>query len=338
MLTTDKLIWVSDIFYLLTLAIAKGAALPLLTQLTRIKNFVLACHSLAVFTVVWGILSTCIIAARCHLGSPWLDNSTSKCSSLYPRWVAIETFSLLIEICIFGIFVSIIQILKMRRIVKLNVIIAFSTRLPIIIPTVFRLIYLRRGLDADQDPQFSLTNAIIATQVILHYTTMAASFAYLKPFLRAFDSNLGATVKVDTVVSTGYVHEDWSEHGTSRRRSRSEDTGHRRIASYPMKRVQHRHIAESEITENHLPYTMPQTHQMKSSPSGKGRLDHTSLLSSMTPDRERTQSKKQPSRDSITPMITKIQEWYVETEERKDEDLDKKSLKMPPTITHVPAS
>lgn len=49
-----------------------------------------------------------------------------------------------------------------------------------------------------------MTKATIATQTALHYTVMAASFAYLKPFLSIFDSNLGATIKLDTVVSTSH--------------------------------------------------------------------------------------------------------------------------------------
>lgn len=179
-----------------------------------------------------------------------------------------ETFSLLIELAIFGVFVAIIHILKMRVAVKIKVIIAFSTRLPVIVPTVFRLIYLRQGLFVDaegDDPQFYLTNAVIATQVVLHYTTMAASFAYLKPFLRVFDSKMGATIEVDTVGSSEYARrgqeeEEWSEPGSGggggggngnrnergyrhanapglgRRRS-EEEFGHARRASYSLRQL-----------------------------------------------------------------------------------------------------
>ena len=38
---------------------------------------------------------------------------------------------------------------------------------------------------------------MIATQCVLHYTVMAASFCYLKPFLSAFDSGFGATIRLD---------------------------------------------------------------------------------------------------------------------------------------------
>lgn len=74
----------------------------------------------------------------------------------------------------------------------------------ILAPTIVRLIYLRQGLDRP-DYTFGMVNAIIATQFVLHYTVMAASFGYLKPFLSAFDSNLGATVKLGTVAASQYL-------------------------------------------------------------------------------------------------------------------------------------
>lgn len=270
-----------------------------------------------------------MIAARCHLGSPWIDTSAQKCPSLYPRWVAIETVSLLIEILIFGIFVSIIHILKMRFSVKVKVLIAFSTRLPIIVPIVFRLIYLRRALTTDGDPSFALTNAIIATQVVLHYTTMAASFAYLKPFLRAFDSNLCATVKVDTVVSSGYVQENWTEHA----RSRSEDNERRRTISYPLQQLQQSHRTQPETPENKTVDVTPQTHQLTRSPTQSSKLDQKPTLSLTLHDQPRVQRRKRTSRESITPMITKTQEWHVATETR-DCDEEKVRSQMQSSTIH----
>jgi hypothetical protein len=63
--------------------------------------------------------------------------------------------------------------------------------------------YLRSGFDGD-DFTLDITNAVITTQCAMHYTVMAASFAYLKPFLSAFDSNLGATVKLDNATNGSY--------------------------------------------------------------------------------------------------------------------------------------
>jgi hypothetical protein len=253
-----------------------------------------------------------MLAARCHLGNPWTDVSTKRCPSLYGRWVAIETFSLVIEVLIFVVFVSIIRILKMRRTVKLKVVIAFSTRLPVIVPTIFRLIYLRKGLSIDKDTTFALTNAVIATQAVLHYTTMASSFAYLKPFLRAFDSNLGATVKVDTVVSSGYTPTKWNEHGGSR----SEERKSSHTNNYLMERLGKDSKTQAGTPNYHTSIPKPVNQQLTHSPTFSSRSEQKADQSLDYRDQPRMPRNKYTSRESITPMITKTQEWHVATEER----------------------
>lgn len=70
----------------------------------------------------------------------------------------------------------------------------------VVIPVAFRLRYLEIAFKSN-DYLFTITGAIIATQCALHYSVMSTSFFYLKPFLAAFNSNLGASTKLDTVVA-----------------------------------------------------------------------------------------------------------------------------------------
>lgn len=122
----------------------------------------------------------------------------------FPRWAVVETISLLIECLVFAIASNIVYLLQISIDAKAKVIFAFFTRMPIIAPTIVRLVYLQQTLDK-ADYMFGMVNAIIATQCVLHYTVMAASFSYLKPFLSAFDSNFGATVNLDTVAGSQYA-------------------------------------------------------------------------------------------------------------------------------------
>lgn len=69
------------------------------------------------------------------------------------------------------------------------------------IPVAVRLHYLDDAFRSS-DYFFDMTDAVVATQCVLHYSVMSTSFFYLKPFLAAFDSNLGASTKLDTVVAT----------------------------------------------------------------------------------------------------------------------------------------
>jgi hypothetical protein len=80
---------------------------------------------------------------------------------------------------------------------KAAVVAAFLLRLLIIVPTAFKLSLQRRDLPSS-DATFTSTGVVIATQVALHYTVMAATFPCMRAFLQAFNSGLGATTGLTT--------------------------------------------------------------------------------------------------------------------------------------------
>lgn len=63
------------------------------------------------------------------------------------------------------------------------------TQYRIIIPTGVRIYYLQETL-SEPDYTFQGVDLVITTQVVLHYSLMAATFPCLKPFLAAFDKDL----------------------------------------------------------------------------------------------------------------------------------------------------
>lgn len=74
-------------------------------------------------------------------------------------------------------------------------------KISVIIPTAFRLYHLNIAFHS-ADYTFAAVSAVIATQCNMHYSIISASLSYLKPFLAAFDSNLGASTKLETIVAT----------------------------------------------------------------------------------------------------------------------------------------
>jgi hypothetical protein len=80
---------------------------------------------------------------------------------------------------------------------KVAVVGAFLMRILIALPTAFKLALLRRDLPSP-DSTFNTTNVVIATQVTMHYTIMAATFPCMRAFLQAFNSGLGATTGLTT--------------------------------------------------------------------------------------------------------------------------------------------
>jgi hypothetical protein len=80
---------------------------------------------------------------------------------------------------------------------KVAVVSAFLLRILIVIPTAVKLSLLRRDLPGP-DATLMSTDVVIATQVTLHYTVMAATFPCMRAFLQAFNSGLGATTGLTT--------------------------------------------------------------------------------------------------------------------------------------------
>lgn len=230
-----------------------------------------------------------------------------QCNSLFGKWVAVEVLSILIEILLFGLFVGIIAILRMQTSAKFKVVIAFAIRLSIIIPTGFRLQYLNEGLLSKSDPLFDLINAAVVTQTVLHYTTMAASFAYLKPFLRAFDSNFSATVKVDTIVSSGYPQ--GSRVNTDNRKH--EEEGGVMLSTLRATLQKQKQAALCNKS------TLSDRDSMFSKSYRNSRLwqadtqDQKRRISGMDSE---VSHKKYNSSELVTPIIVKTQEWFVHTE------------------------
>lgn len=79
-----------------------------------------------------------------------------------------------------------------------------------IIPIGFRIYYLP-GETTQSDVSFNGVNSSITTQVVLHFSIMAATFPCMKPFLVAFDkgleaSNLNSTKGVSFLGSSRHGH------------------------------------------------------------------------------------------------------------------------------------
>ncbi|KAK3705217.1 hypothetical protein LTR37_013378 [Vermiconidia calcicola] len=217
-----KALYASDILYVVALAFSKLATLQLITALSPVRWHKQACLTLSLFTILWAVTGVVILSLRCNLSNPWqyLEDTSTQCSDLVralqpklkvesssltivqlTRWASLESISLLIECLIFAIAAAMIHILQMPRRNKAKAMFAFAIRLPVVLPVILRLIYLQIAFDSN-DFELKASGSVLATQCALHYSIMSASFSYLKTFLAAFDSNLGASIKLETVVAT----------------------------------------------------------------------------------------------------------------------------------------
>jgi hypothetical protein len=56
--------------------------------------------------------------------------------------------------------------------------------------------------ESKNDSTFEITDAVIVTEVVMHFSLMAATFPCLRKFLQAFDMHMGATTHMNTELHT----------------------------------------------------------------------------------------------------------------------------------------
>jgi hypothetical protein len=61
------------------------------------------------------------------------------------------------------------------------------------------------GISTDPDPTYNGVNLVITTQIVLHYSLMAATFPCLKPFLAAFDKELWPASHLEPTVGISFL-------------------------------------------------------------------------------------------------------------------------------------
>jgi hypothetical protein len=115
----------------------------------------------------------------------------------FANWATIEASSLAIEGLVCALALWLVWNLQMSVKLKVAVVGAFLMRTLIAVPTAFKLVLMRRDLPSP-DGTFNTTNVVIATQVTMHYTIMAATFPCMRAFLQVFNSGLGATTGLTT--------------------------------------------------------------------------------------------------------------------------------------------
>lgn len=123
----------------------------------------------------------------------------------------------MLEVLISALAFSLVLGFDMAFRTKFIVVAAFSAQLLVAIPVSFRLIYLRDALRAEPTTTtanntidgsagggddaailFTVSKLTIATQAVMHFSIMAATFPCFRQFLQAFNNNFGATTKMGT--------------------------------------------------------------------------------------------------------------------------------------------
>ncbi|KAI1959547.1 hypothetical protein LOZ58_004356 [Ophidiomyces ophidiicola] len=185
--TMLKYAYVSDLLYISTLYVSKCSGSFFYLRISPGRTLSRAVWCVVLLTTLWLIASVLLVGLRCNISVPWTD-ITAECSSLFSRWAVICVFDAIIEVAIAGISIILVRDIQIAYRRKVQIILALSSRVFVIIPATLRLYYLYQQL-LSMDPTYDCTYATLCTQIQLVYILLASTVPCLKPFLAAYEGS-----------------------------------------------------------------------------------------------------------------------------------------------------
>ncbi|KAH8807094.1 hypothetical protein F5884DRAFT_675691 [Xylogone sp. PMI_703] len=185
----QRMVYVSILFFVISLGLSKISVAFLLLRLTPHKHHRRAFYVIVGVMVVWVIVSLFVLALQCNLSHPWISLN-QKCPGVFLRWQIISAFDIMFELALVAMTVYLVWDLHTSLENKTSVVIAFGMRLPLIISIAYRLAtFDSKGLRTN--PTFRQDKFIVWTQTELCYSIMAATIPSLRPFIKTLASNYG---------------------------------------------------------------------------------------------------------------------------------------------------
>ncbi|PGH15913.1 hypothetical protein AJ79_02080 [Helicocarpus griseus UAMH5409] len=199
----EKAFYASEILFILAHTAAKISVSFLLKRLGRDALFKRLCDMHHGVVFVWGIASALSIALKCNFDQPWLLRN--ECMNLHRFWGAYTAFDITTELSLLAMTAYLVWGLQLAWKRKAIVVFAFAFRLPVIAFGITRFIYLLPALKSD-DAFIDAAPGTICTEILLHYSLMAATIPCLQPFVVAFNTGWGqgnqSTKRGNYVVTT----------------------------------------------------------------------------------------------------------------------------------------
>ncbi|KAF7717714.1 Uncharacterized protein PECM_003983 [Penicillium ucsense] len=183
--------YIANLLFLLGHGAAKISVSLLLTRLGRQRYYMLCAKVLLGLVTVWSIASILAISFTCLPRDQW--TMAQQCRNIDTAWKAISVFDIITDVLGFGLSIFLVWGIQMRWKEKGTVIFAFGTRLPSIVLIILRQSYLD-GAVFSSDPTLHVSDSLVMTAVLLHYSIMVATVPCLKPFVISFNTGWGQGV------------------------------------------------------------------------------------------------------------------------------------------------
>ncbi|KAF2255633.1 hypothetical protein BU26DRAFT_557142 [Trematosphaeria pertusa] len=183
-----KSVLASDLFYIIVLFCSKASCGFFLLWLTPYKTHRKLVWGLIATEIVWVTTSLFVEGFRCP-GRNLMEHAT-RCTGFFARWVYVGVFDMLIEVALIVTSSCLVWSRQMTRRQKYVVVGAFACRIPNIILTIIRLVFLSEPIVASTS-DFWNARVSSVTQIAIGYTVTACVVPYLRPLVQAYEPGIG---------------------------------------------------------------------------------------------------------------------------------------------------
>lgn len=121
-------------------------------------------------------------------GAPVLSRTDTP--SQFLRWQVVTAVDVATEIANSIIPISFLWPIHMRATEKYQLVLFFTCRLPMVVLSVYHLIYVKQ-LPASAQPQFAVTDALLLQQAMLTFSLITTTIPNMKGFLIKFSTGFG---------------------------------------------------------------------------------------------------------------------------------------------------
>lgn len=202
----SKAFFASRVLLYLVLALSKCGTLLFLRQIFSqdMRRAWIACNIVVSIAIMWGFAAILAVSVRCSPSHVWLDQGNNHCSNDVLRVKIITIFDVITDCIITALPAYLIWKINMPIKRKFMVLLAFSSRLPVIAFSIAYLmaysVFIRSG-----NRGVALSPPIVWQEILLGYSLMSTTIPCLKGFVSQFTTGgMGYTEDLSTGYGASY--------------------------------------------------------------------------------------------------------------------------------------
>ncbi|KAF2743338.1 hypothetical protein M011DRAFT_461766 [Sporormia fimetaria CBS 119925] len=199
----EKAGYAAQLLYICTLLTAKLAGCLFALHLQPHSGNKMVVRGLMAVNSVWALASLFVIAFQCKVPRTWAITS-DQCINQPALWTFVEAMNGATDVGLCILLCSIVWALQMAK-SKFVLLAVFAARMFIVIPIVFRVVYIYKADasrdSAEWDPTSKETNVAIITAILMNVSLILTCVPFLKPLMENLKPGWSTS---DVVRGVGY--------------------------------------------------------------------------------------------------------------------------------------